>query len=312
LEEGVSLALKGSMKLKTILALCAALFVMRPAQAAVDVVASIPELAAIAREVGGSKVAVSSIAQPDTDYHRVEPRPSLVQKIARADLVVRSGLGLDGWVDALMNAAGNAKLNRGGAGYVDASEGVPVVDRPNESISGAHGDVHPDGNPHYFYDPIYAKYIARNIVRGLIRVDGGNANYYRAQLADFYKEVDRRMEGWKKELAPYVGKPLVTYHEDFEYFARRFGLSIYNTLEPKPGIPPSAAHINRLIDGMKKDGVKALIVESIFPTKFPALVARTLGIKYVVVPYSVGAGGTKTYFDLIDVWVDKTKQAFRQ
>jgi zinc/manganese transport system substrate-binding protein len=307
-----SMAKEDMKHFKTILTVVATLFALRPAQAAVDVVASLPEMAAIAREVGGNKVTVSSIAQPNTDYHAVEPRPSLVQKIAKAELVVRSGLGLDGWMDALMNAAGNSKLNKGGAGYVDASTDVPVLDLPKSSISGASGDVHPNGNPHYFYDPVYAKFAARNIVKGLIRVDAANADYYRGQLADFYKETDRHMEGWKKQLAPYNGRAVVTFHEDCEYFLRRFGLTLYGTMEPKPGIPPSAAHINRLIDGMKKDGVKAVVIESIFPTKFPDLVSRTLGVKYFVVPYSVGSMGTKTYFDLIDQMVEKTRQALAQ
>ena len=285
---------------------------LKSAHAAVDVVASLPELAAIAKEVGGNKVSVSSIAQPNTDYHRIEPRPSTVQKVSQAELVVRSGLGLDGWMDALMNAAGNSKLNKGGAGYVNASDDVPVLEKPNSSITGASGDVHPDGNPHYFYDPIYAKFVGRNIVKGLIRVDDKNADYYRDQLADFYKDIDRRMDGWKKEMAPYAGKSVVTYHEDYEYFLRRFGLSLYGTLEPKPGIPPSAAHVNNLMSGMKKDGVKAVVIESIFPTKYPDLLGRTLGVKYIVSPYSVGTMGTKTYFDLIDMMVDKTKEALRQ
>lgn len=301
-------------QLKTILICASALLfgAMQQAHAATDIVASLPELAAIAREVGGNKVSVTSIAQPNTDYHTAEARPSLVQKIAKADLVVRSGLGLDMWMDAMMNAAGNSKLNRGGAGYVEAGEGIPTLDKPNESITGASGDVHPDGNPHYFYDPIYAKYVGRNIVKGLIRVDGGNADYYRGQLADFYKQIDAKMVGWKHELAPFAGKSLVTYHEDYEYFTRRFGLVLYGTLEPKPGIPPSAAHVNHLMQGMKADGVKAVLIESIFPTKFPDLLSRQLGVKYVVAPYSVGAMGTKTYFDLIDMLVDKAKQALSQ
>lgn len=289
-----------------------AIWAVHPACAAVDVVASLPELAAIAKEVGGNKVSVDSIAQPNTDYHAVEPRPSTVQKIARAELVVRSGLGLDMWMDSLMNAAGNSKLNRGGNGYVNASDGVPILDRPNSTITGASGDVHPDGNPHYFYDPIYAKFIARNIVKGLIRVDEKDADYFRGQLADFYKDVDAHMESWKKEMAPFAGKPIVTYHEDYEYFVRRFGLVLYGTLEPKPGIPPSAAHINNLMSGMKKEGVKAVLIESIFPTKYPDLISRTLGVKYVVSPYSVGSMGTKSYLDLIDTMVDKAKQALSQ
>ncbi len=304
--------LKISQSATALLMAGALIFGAPVAHAAIDIAASLPELAAIAREVGGQKVVVYSIARPEANYHTVELRPSDVQRIAKADLVVRSGLGLDSWMDALMRAAGNRSLNKGGAAYVDGSEGIPTLDKPQSSISGASGDVHPDGNPHYYYDPIYAKFAARNIVRGLIRVDAANAAYYRGQLADFYKQIDGKMAGWNKEMAPFAGKSLVTYHESYDYFLRRFGLRIYNTLEPKPGIPPSAAHVNRLIQGMKADGIKAILVESIYSTKYPDLVARQLGVKYVVAPYSVGSMGTKTYFDLIDLLVDKTKQALNQ
>jgi zinc/manganese transport system substrate-binding protein len=295
-----------------LLAVGALLITARPAQAAVDVVASIPELGAIAREVGGNKVTVTAIASPNADYHTVEARPSLVQRISRAELVVRSGLGLDGWMDALMNAAGNAKLNRGGAGYVDASVDIPTLEVPSGSISGASGDVHPEGNPHYYFDPIYAKFVGRNIVKGLIRVDGGNANYYRAQLADFYKDIDRHMEGWKKELAPYAGKSVVTYHRSLNYFLRRFGIAQYGSLEPKPGIPPSAAHVNRLIDGMKKDRVRAILIESIYPTRYSELMARQIGVKAVIAPYSVSSLNSGSYFNFIDTLVDRAKQALSQ
>lgn len=280
-----------------------------PGRAATSVVASIPELAEIAEQVGGNKVSVYSIARPNRDYHTIEPRPSDVQRIARAGLVVRSGLSLDSWMDALMRAAHNNALNVGGSRYVDASASIPRIEVPTAQITGASGDVHSDGNPHYYYDPIYAKFAARNILRGLIRVDGANANTYRANYKRFNAEIDRRMIGWTKELAPYRGKPVVTYHRSYSYFIRRFGLRHYATVEPKPGIPPSARHVNALMQRMKSSGVRAVVIESIYPTRYPDLLTRQIGAKYAVAPYSVGALGTTNYFSMMDKLVDSFRQA---
>ncbi len=275
------------------------------ADGAVNVVTSTPELASIVRYVGGSKVSVYSIARPDQDYHLVEPRPSDVSRIARADLVVRVGLDLDLWLDALLNAAANPKVRRGSAGYVDASRGIDRMEVPKGKVTGASGDIHIYGNPHYYYDPLNAKIIARNIYEGLTRVLEGDKEYFQKNYNNFVDEIDRHMKAWQQKLAPHKGKPVVTYHKSASYFIRRFGLRYFDQLEPNPGIPPSPSHISQLIRRMKEENVKALVVESIYPKRFPDLVAREVGIKYQVVPYSVGSMGTKTYFDLIETWVDK-------
>lgn len=279
------------------------------ANAATDVVASIPELGAIAKAVGGNDVAVYSIAKPNQDYHSIEPRPSDVSRISKAELVVRSGLSLDMWMDALMNAASNSKVNRGGSGYVDASSGIPTIEKPAGSISGASGDVHPEGNPHYLYDPVYAKFVARNVLKGLIRVDPKNANDYRANYASFNKTVDARMTKWQAEMKPYTGRKIVTYHRNYNYLLRRFGLVQYGTLEAKPGIPPSAAHISQLIANMKRDNVKAMLIESIYPTRYADLMARQLGVKYQVGPVSVSSMTQDGYLNMIDRLVDQMREA---
>lgn len=279
------------------------------AHAAVDVVASLPELAAITKAVGGNNVSVYSIAKPEQDYHTIEPRPSDVSRIARADLVVRSGLQLDMWMDSLMNAAGNNKLNRGGEGYVDASADIPRIEVPAESVTGASGDVHPDGNPHYYYDPVYAKYVARNVLKGLIRVDNKHADEYRANYKHFNADIDEHLAGWQRDLAPFQGKSVVTFHRNYNYFLRRFGIRQYGTLEPKPGIPPSAAHISQLIAQMKRDNVKGLLVEDIYPKRYPDLVARQLGIKYESGPVSVTSLTEEGYISLINQLVNHTRGA---
>jgi ABC-type Zn uptake system ZnuABC Zn-binding protein ZnuA len=282
-----------------------------PTFASVDVVAATPELADIAKQIGGSAVSVYSVAKPNQDYHMIEPRPSDVSRIARADLVIRVGLDLDMWMDALINASGNRRVKQGGSGYVDASIGIERLEVPKTQITGASGDIHIYGNPHYFYDPENGKIIASNILKGLIRVSPDNKASFQNNFERFVSDIDKRMVGWRKELAPYKGRAVVTYHQSATYFLRRFGLRLLDTLEVKPGIPPSASHVSELIEKMRSGHVTAMVIESIYPRKFPDMVARETGIKYVVVPYSVGALGTKSYIDLIDKWVDGYKEALK-
>ncbi len=293
------------------LALALSIGALTSALAAIDVVAATPELADIAKQVGGSKVSVYSIAKPNQDYHLIDPRPSDVSRIAKADLVVRTGLDLDMWMDALINAASNPKVRRGGQGYVDASIGIPKLEVPKEQITGASGDIHVYGNPHYFYDPENAKTIARNILRGLSRVSPSNKADFESNYKKFAAAIDEHMDRWQKQLAPYKGKPVVTYHQSAIYFLKRFGLRPFATLEEKPGIPPTAPHVSSLLHRMKDNKVDALVIESIYPKRFPDLVSRETGAKYQVVPYSVGSMGTKSYFDLIDKWVDGYVSALR-
>lgn len=298
-----------------IVALCAvslcSLLTVSPAHAAIEVVAATPELADIAREVGGNLVSVYSIAKPNQDYHMIEPRPSDVSRIAKAKVIVRIGLDLDLWFDSLINASGNRAVARGGAGYVDASVGIKKLQIPHEQITGASGDIHVYGNPHYFYDPLNAKFIAYNIALGLDRVSPGNAGTFNANYKRFMADIDEHMAGWTKELAPYKGRRVVIYHESAIYFLHRFGLTEFGTLEAKPGIPPSAAHVQNLISRMKASGIKTVLVESIYPRQFPDMVTRETNARLGITPYSVGSLGTKSYLDLISMWVRVYKQALQ-
>jgi zinc/manganese transport system substrate-binding protein len=300
---------------RTLLALAAicitALAGAAPAHAALQVVTAVPELADITSQVGGSLVSVYSIAKPNQDYHMIEPRPSDVSRIAKAGLVVRIGMDLDLWMDALINASGNRKVARGGAGYVDASEHIAKLEVPKGQITGASGDIHVYGNPHYFYDPVNAKWIAYSVAQGLARVLPASRGAIGARYKTFCASIDKHMVGWAQALAPYKGRSVVTYHESAIYFLRRFGLRQFGTLEVKPGIPPSAAHVRNIINQMKTSHVKALAIESVYSRQFADLVVREAGAKLVITPYSVGSLGTKDYFGLIDMWVQKYCEALR-
>lgn len=279
------------------------------AQAAINVVATIPELAAISKEVGGDNVSVYSIAKPNRDYHQIEARPSDVTRVANAELLVRTGMQFEMWADALANATGNRSLMSGGGAVVNAGAGVRRLEVPTTQISGASGDIHVDGNPHFYYDPIYAKFVARNILKGLVRVDAKNASEYRANYTRFNAQIDSRMKVWTAQLAPYRGKSVVTYHKNFAYFMRRFGLREYGNLEAKPGIPPSAKHVSALIANMKRDNMKAVVIESIYPTRFADLIKRQTGAQYEIAPFSVGSLGTTNYFNFMDKLVGSFRKA---
>ncbi|MDH7568995.1 MAG: metal ABC transporter substrate-binding protein [Armatimonadota bacterium] len=279
------------------------------AHAAVKVVASIPELEAIAREVGGGHVSVYTIARPDQDYHRVEARPSDVARLSEADLFVRVGMDFDLWADALLASARNKKVSKGGPGYVDASERVKKLEVPLERVTGASGDIHVWGNPHYCYDPGYGKVIAYSILLGLRRVDPAHAADYDANYKEFVNKVDSAMQRWKKKLEPCRGQQVVTYHKNFSYFMERFGIREFGNLEPKPGIPPSPAHLNRLIAEMKRANVKAIVVETVYPRKGAEFVAREAGARLAVAPYSVGVMGTRDYISLVDKIVEAFSNA---
>ena len=284
--------------------------VVPPASAAtMEIVASTPELADIAKVIGGEVVDVYSIAKPNQDYHMIEPRPSDVARISRAYVVLKVGMDLDMWMDALINASGNSQVMPGGAGFVDCSAGITKLQVPTESITGASGDIHVQGNPHYFYDPYNAEIIAHNIVHGLNTVYPAGREYFNYRADWYIHEIDRLLRGWMKDLAPYQGGQVVTYHESAVYFLKRFGLGQFGTLEVRPGIPPSAAHVQNLIGAMKANGVRAIAVESIYPRQYPDMVARETGAREVIVPYSVGSMGTSSYFELIGKWVAKYKEA---
>ena len=292
-----------------ILAAATLLLTALPSLAGVDVVATTPELAAIAREVGGSLVSVESLARPESNYHQIDAKPSDVVKVARATVFVRCGMDLDQWADGLIASARNPRIAPGGAGYVDASARMRKQQVPAGGINGASGDVHPAGNPHYWYDPRNGVVAAYEILLALRKIDPKNAAAYDANYGRFSAEINSRLAGWQKELAPYKGHTFVAYHEEWVYFAQRFGLEEFGFLEPKPGIAPSGGHVAALGQKMKSEGCKAIVLGSIYSRRYADLIAKQSGAKVSVVPYSVGGMGTRSYVEYIDAIVTGFRKA---
>ena len=290
-----------------------ALGVLSPtsATAKLYVVTTTPDLAAITREVGGDKVDVESLALGTQDAHFVDPKPSFVVKLNRADLYVKRGLDLEvGWAPVLEKGARNANLLPGGPGLVDASAGIAPLEIPGDTVSRAMGDVHPAGNPHYQLDPANATQMARSIAAGLSRIDAANRSYYEERLADFTRRIEARLAEWMQTLAPYRGVKVVTYHKSWDYFAARFGLDVIGTMEPKPGVAPSPAHLAQLITLMQAQRCTLIIKEPFYPENLTRVVAEKTGATAIVLPDAPGgAPGTDDYFSFIDYNVKQVAAA---
>lgn len=283
------------------------------AHAQLNVVTTTTDLAAIAREIGGEHIEVRSLGRALENPHFVEPKPSYVVVLNRADVLIETGLDLEaGWLPALVDQTRNRNIRHGGPGRIVASAGVALLDVPTGPVTRAQGDVHPGGNPHFLLDPERAKVVARNIAEGFARVDAGNAETYRANLARFVKRVDERLAELQKLCEVCRGAKVVTYHKDFSYFAERFGLNVINTVEPKPGIAPSPAHIAALSEQMKAEGAQAILMQSWYDRRVPEMVAKRTGARLLVVPTQAGGPpGTEAYLDLMEHIVRQVAAALR-
>ena len=277
------------------------------AEAKVHVVTSIETFADLARRVGGDRVEVKSLSHGYMDPHFVEPKPSLVLDLNRADLLVRVGLQLEiGWLPPLVLGARNDKITRGQPGDLDASTEIPVLDVPTTKVDRSMGDIHPMGNPHYWIPPDNALIIAREIAARLEQIDGAGTSAYQANLARFAAEVARRRAEWEKRAAPVRGMKIVTYHQSWSYVSKWLGLQEVGYVEPKPGIPAPPSHIAALIGLMRRQGVKVILMESFYPRNTVELVAQKAGAKALVMPSDVGATPEiKDYFSLVDAVVTK-------
>ncbi len=279
----------------------------------IRVVTTTTDLKALVEAVGGEDVEVVSLTKGYQDLHNVMIKPSHIRKLFRADLFVRVGLDLDFWGDRLLDNSRNSRIALGAPGYVDASRGVPLHEVPTAPVSRAAGDIHIFGNPHYWLDPENAKTITANILAGLERVAPERSGTFRKNRKQFLADLDNAMNTWRKRMEPYRGTKVVTYHRTWSYFVRSFGLDVVGYVEPKPGVPPSAAYLRGLIDKMKDDNVRLIIVAPYFDRKMPQFLAQEARAKVLVLPPSVeGVSDVQTYFDLFNYIVASLVEAMRQ
>lgn len=284
-----------------------------PAISQLKIVTTLPDLKSIAESIGGEYVDAFSIATGYQNPHFVDPKPSYILKLSKADMFITVGLDLEiGWVPPLLNSARNAKIQKGGEGYVDASTNIPLLQVPT-SISRAEGDIHIYGNPHYWLDPLNGKIIAQTICTALIRLDPEHRAQFESRLQRFNQTIDSKINNWEAQLKPYRGTKVIAYHNEWPYFEQRFGLQIVDFLEPKPGIPPTPSQLAKIINTMKRENIKIIINSPYFTAESADLVARNTGGTVVTLATSVGAyPRIKTYTDLFDYNVQQILSAVKE
>ena len=347
------------MKMKKILVLlaaCTAAFlqpsVLTGAHQArkVRVVCTLPTLKALTEEVGGDRVVVIALAKGDQDPHFVTPTPVLMRDTREADLFIENGFSLELWADQVVNGSGNSRIFRGTPGRVVSGAGISALEVP-QVVSREFGDIHPQGNPHVWLDPLQAKVEAGNICDALKRVDPAGAGYYDSRRDDFFNRIDQALFGpellkligiqkltrlaWNGQLYSFLennqfgGQPLSAraggwlkaaerlrgtkafeFHKVWVYFARVFGLQLLGTIEEKPGIPPGPQHVRQVIETVRSEKARLILVDNFYDPSLPNSIARETGAVVVLLPNQVGGEpGIKTYFDLIDLLIRKMTAA---
>ena len=295
-----------------LLTLMFALLLAAHSHARLRVVTSVPGLAALAKEVGGEHVEVESLARASQDPHFVDGRPSFIVRLNKADLLIYTGLGLErGWLPPLVVRARNAAIQKGAPGHLDASNiAGHLLDSEGKQADRRQGDVHPNGNPHYLYDPRRAARVARGIAKRLAELDPEHAESYRNRARAFNRRLAKKVAQWETLMARHRGKSLVGYHKSLAYLCNWLGLEQAGFVEPQPGISPSPKHLARLIRMMRQRAVGVVVSEPWYSKETSRVVAKKAKAQLVRLPGDVGARGTKSYAELMDRIISQLRRAY--
>lgn len=283
-----------------------------PAYAKLHIVTTIPDLAAIAKEVGGDLVEVASLARGEQDPHYLEAKPSYAVKMNKADLLIEVGLELEvGWLPVLLTQSRNPKIQRGAPGHLDASRAISVIEIPSGKVDRSMGDVHPLGNPHYWLDPRNGLIIAREIAEKMATLDPANKGAYDTNQKNFTTRLRGRIAGWQRTAGSLRGKEIITHHKSFSYFVNWLGIRVVDVIEPKPGIPPPPAHITGLIDLIRSRKIKLIISENYYDPKPSRELAKQTGAAVRNLATSVkGAPSIDTYGGLFEYLIGQIRESF--
>jgi zinc/manganese transport system substrate-binding protein len=273
-----------------------------PAFAKLKVITTLQDLASLADAVGRDRIETFALVRGYQDPHFVDAKPSFILKLSHADLLIAAGLELEiGYLPPLIDQSRDERIHPGSAGYLDASAGCEILNRPVQQVTRAMGDVHPYGNPHYWTDPENGRIIARSIAMKLTELDPSGREVYAANLAAFEGKLTEKEKEWAAKMGPYAGTKIVTFHDSWPNFARRYGLNIVGHIEPKPGIPPSPTHTLEIINLIATDKIPLILVEPYFDLKTPKFIAGKTGA--TVLSFYPSVGGVpeiKDYFALFD------------
>jgi zinc/manganese transport system substrate-binding protein len=282
--------------------LLAAVAAVAPVHAAVRVLATTPEWAALTTELGGAKVDVYAATNAFQDVHRVEAKPSLIARARSADLVVATGAELEiGWMPVLLQESGNARIQPGNPGYFEAAAYLSLLEVPS-SVDRSMGDVHPQGNPHVLLDPHGVAAVARALTARLAALDAPNAAFYQARGADFQARWQQGMARWETRAAPLKGIDVVVIHRDQAYLCHWLGLHELAAIEPKPGVPPSAGYLAQLVGKLGATPPRMILRNAYNDPKAAEWLGERIHVPVVLLPYTVG--GTPEAKDLFSLFDD--------
>lgn len=280
------------------------------ALAQLKVVATYPWIGELAKEMGKDRVQVHVIARPDEDFHFVVPRPSHIAKLRDADLLVINGASLEiGFLPPLIQQSNNPRIQPGREGFLDLSQFVQIIEKP-ERVSREMGDVHPEGNPHYVFDPHNIPPLARAITERMCQLRASDCSFYRSNLEDFLRRWNAKLREWDEGFSRLRGLKVIQWHKTYNYLFKRYGIQTVGTMEPIPGIPPTARHISQLVESSKGQGVRYVILEGFRAgeRRTAQRVAEPIGAKVVILPNDVGSEGARSLFDLYEIILRRLSQ----
>ena len=284
---------------KTLLTVCISLYLVSPAFAGINIVATLPWIGSLAKEIGRDKISVTTLVKPSQDPHYVEAKPSMILAGRKADIIMYNGLDLEiGYLPLIMESSKNPRIMPGKPGNFDCSKFVSVIEK-QAHVERSMGDVHPLGNPHYHYSAANIFRVADGMANDLAELDRSNADFYRTNFKGFAARFHEKQKQWKT--LNLKGKKYVAYHKLFAYLASDYGFQVTGYMEPKPGIPPSAAHIEKLIEEMKRNRPDGILVTSSHGLKEAEFLGARTGVKVIVLPQDVGAmPGSDDWFAFMD------------
>ncbi len=273
-----------------------------PTLAKVNVVATLPFIGSIAKEIGKDKIEVTSLVKPSQDPHFAEAKPSMILAARKADIIMYNGLDLEiGYLPRIIESSNNPKIQPGKIGNFDVSQFVSVIEKPS-SVDRSMGDVHPLGNPHYLFSPKNILKVAEGISTALSELDGGNAAFYRSNFQTFRERLTEKQKQWNSKHLK--GKKFIAYHRLFEYLAREFGFQIIAYVEPKPGIPPSAGYLADLVGLIKRSKPDAILATEANGKRESEALGQKTGTKVIILPHDVGNTGASDWFSLMDTIIN--------
>lgn len=271
----------------------------------IKVVATTTVIYDFVREIGKDKVKADYLVRGDQDPHFLEIMPSYMMKLRNADMLIKIGLGLELWAQQLIDGSRNSKIK-----IIDLSEGIQKKDVPSGKASASEGDIHPHGNPHYWLDPYNVRIMCQEIYDALASFSPQDKDYFKKNLDDYLVRLNSKIGEWDKKMEANKGKAFVFFHASWVYFADRYGIKIAGYIEPKPGIAPTPSHNAEIIDVIKRNNVKYILMENFYSTSAPGQIASMTGVKVVKVPTGVyGMQGINSYLQMMDNIINQITKA---